>query len=228
MKIYRSNSGFELLESFSLPSPALSIAQHPLPSQERFIAWATMEGSVSVIDVVSREVVARAKDHNKVRCLPGSSEGFFPLTRLPSQYIVKVAFSPSGDYLATLGYDRLIHIYRFKLTPLESDAPAPNDDDDEAEPEDPLATCPSVNLELVHTVTTRTNPEAAVWLPVFAGQAIDGEWLVWTAREDNLLHYVKAPAVSVSGSEEVTRGQKWETEEWNLNENGDSFISFSM
>jgi hypothetical protein len=146
----------------------------------------------------------------------------------PSQYIVKVAFSPSGDYLATLGYDRLIHIYRLKLTPLASDAPAPRDDDDDAEPEDPLATCPSVNLELVHTITTRTNPEAAVWLPVTAGQAADGEWLVWTAREDNLLHYVKAPAVSASNSEETAAGQKWETEEWNLNENGDSFISFSM
>lgn len=188
-----------------------------------------MEGSLSVIDVVSREVVARVKDHNKVRFC--SSQGPFyarpaDLTT-PSQYIVKVAFSPGGDYLATLGYDKLIHIYRFKLTPLASDVPAPSDDDS-AEPEDPLATCPSVNLELVHTITTRTNPEAAVWLPAAAGQAADGEWLVWTAREDNLMHYVKAPAASASGSAENATGQKWETEEWNLNENGDSFSSFSV
>ncbi|GAA5863263.1 hypothetical protein JCM3774_000833 [Rhodotorula dairenensis] len=208
LKVYRSDS-FELLESFSLPSPALSIAQHPSPSQARFIACATMEGSLSVIDVVSREVVARVKDHNK--------------------YIVKVAFSPDGNYLATLGYDRLINIYRFALAPHPADPPARNDDDaEDEEPEDPLSTCPEVTLELVHAIPTRTNPEAAVWLPMPAGPDPAEAWLVWTAREDNLLHYVEAPPRSEMTSLEEARQQKWDTEEWNLNENGDSFISFSI
>ncbi|GAA5983325.1 hypothetical protein JCM10908_000242 [Rhodotorula pacifica] len=213
LKIYRSDSdssSFELLESFSLPSPALSVAQHPLPSQARFIACATMEGSLSVIDVVSREVVACVKDHNK--------------------YIVKVAFSPDGEYLATLGYDKLIHIYRFVLSPPPSHDSRPRIDAQEDGDDDPLATCPIVKLDLAHTITTRTNPEAAVWLPVSvsAGQRDGGQWLVWTAREDNLLHYVKAPTATTGGEELSQQQQKWETEEWNLNENGDSFISFSI
>lgn len=89
------------------------------------------------------------------------------------------------------------------------------------EPSDVLAETPQVELQLVHTIHTRTNPEAAVWLPEQPGRAGE-QWLVWTAREDNLLHYLKAP------SQDQTAQQKWETEEWNLNENGDSFISFSV
>ncbi|GAA6028276.1 hypothetical protein JCM8097_006952 [Rhodosporidiobolus ruineniae] len=194
LKLHSLDS-FDLLDSFPLPSPALSFVQHPVPGQERFVACATMEGSLSVIDLVTREVKAKVKDHSK--------------------YIVRVVWSPDGRYLATLGYDKLIHIYRFSLsasTSTSSDAPALLDD----ELPDPLAATPSVSLTLAHTVHTRTNPEAAVFLP-------DSRTLVWTAREDHLLHYQTVPA---EGNETGEGG--WAAESYNLNENGDAHISFSI
>lgn len=66
LKVYRSDS-FDLVDSYDLPSPALSIAQYPGSKNARLVACATMEGSLSVIDLVSRQVVARVKDHTKVR-----------------------------------------------------------------------------------------------------------------------------------------------------------------
>ncbi|BGP16524.1 hypothetical protein JCM10213_001137 [Rhodosporidiobolus nylandii] len=188
LRVYSSDA-FELLDFFSLPSPALAVAQHPLDAYKRFVVAATMEGSLSVFDLVSREVVARVKDHSK--------------------YIVRVCFSLDGRYLVTLGYDRLIHIYRFSFSTSSSDAPALLDD----ETPDPLAVTPTVSLDLAHTLTARTNPEAAVFLP-------DSKWLVWTAREDHLLHYLSVPDDGEQGG--------WGTEEYNLNENGDAFVSFSV
>lgn len=58
---------FKLLDSFSLPSPCLSFAQHPLPEHRRFVSCATMEGSLTVLDLVTREAKAKVQDHTKVR-----------------------------------------------------------------------------------------------------------------------------------------------------------------
>jgi WD40 repeat protein len=144
-----------------------------------------MEGSLTMIDLVTREVVAKVKDHNK--------------------YIVSLAWSPDGCFLTTLGYDKLVHVYDFSLSLSASpDTPALLDD----EVPDPLSLIPTVSLTLAHTFATRTNPEAAVWLP-------DSKTLVWTARED----YLGAP----DGGE-----KEWTTQSFNLNENGDAFVSFSM
>ncbi|GAA5828733.1 hypothetical protein JCM11251_005855 [Rhodosporidiobolus azoricus] len=190
LKVYSTDT-FELLDSFSLPSPALALAQHPQSDQARFVICATMEGSLTVIDLVTREVKAKVKDHVK--------------------YIVRAAWSPDGQFIATLGYDKLIHLYRFSTFTSTSSADVPALLDDEAP--DLLASTPSVSLELVYSLTTRTNPEAAVFLP-------DSRWLVWSARDDHLLHYLNMPA---DGEE-----PQWETETYNLNENGDAFVSFSV
>ncbi|GAA6001598.1 hypothetical protein JCM10207_006744 [Rhodosporidiobolus poonsookiae] len=191
LKVYSADS-FELLDSFSLPSPALSIVQHPQDEQARYIACATMEGSLSVIDLVTREVKVKAKDHTK--------------------YIVRVTWSSDGRYLVTLGYDKLVQVYRFSLSAASfADAPALLDD----EAPDPLALNPAVSLKLVKSVNTRTNPEAAVFLP-------DSRWLVYSAREDHLLHYLEMPA---EGGEDK---EDWREKTYNLNENGDEFVSFSI
>ncbi|GAA6047451.1 hypothetical protein JCM3770_001311 [Rhodotorula araucariae] len=192
LKVY-SSSTFDLLDSFSLPSPALSVAQHPLEDCRRFVLCATMEGSLTVIDLVSREVKARVKDHNK--------------------YIVRAAWSPDGRYIATLGYDKLVLIYAITLSAPSSDSTAeiPALLDDEGP--DPLATCPDVSLVLENSITSKSNPEAAVWLP-------DSKWLVWSAREDHLLRYVRVPGEGDAGA--------WKATEYNLNENGDAFVSFSI
>ncbi|GAA5833879.1 hypothetical protein JCM9279_001649 [Rhodotorula babjevae] len=206
-----SAASFELLDSYSLPSPALSVAQHPVHEHRRFVLCATMEGSLLVVDLVSREVKARVKDHTK--------------------YIVKVAISPDGRHVATLGYDKLLTVHRLSLTSpssssttttttaSSSSAPALLD----GEPPDPLATCPSVALTQVHRLVARSNPEAAVWLP-------DSAELVWSARDDHLLHYLRVPG-SGSGAgeeEEGGRGGEWTESSVNLNPNGDAFVSFSI
>ncbi|GJN90773.1 hypothetical protein Rhopal_003787-T1 [Rhodotorula paludigena] len=197
LKIW-SSSSFELLETHTLPSPSLSTTQHPSPELARFVVCSTMEGSLVVLDLVTREVKTQLKDHTK--------------------YIVRTAWSPDGRYIATIGYDKHIHIYRFDLSDCSSSSSeAPTALDDE-EP-DPLATCPDVTLTKAHTVTARTNPEAAVWLP-------DSQWLVWSAREDHLLHYLRAPADSAAaGADDAA---VWEEQTINMNENGDSFVSFSV
>mgnify|MGYP007026584225 CR=1 FL=1 len=106
----------------------------------------------------------------------------------------------------------MLHVYRLVLTPSD-DAPALLD----GERPDPLATCPSVALEQVHRLVARSNPEAAVWLP-------DSSELVWSAREDHLLHYLRVPQ---SGAREDEEG-RWTESSVNLNPNGDAFVSFSM
>ncbi|GAA5943755.1 hypothetical protein JCM3775_000943 [Rhodotorula graminis] len=198
---------FALVDSYSLPSPCLSLAQHPVPEHRRFVLCATMEGSLLVVDLVSREVKARVKDHTK--------------------YIVKVAISPDGRHVATLGYDKFLTVYRLSLTSpssssssssASSDAPALLD----GEAPDPLATCPHVALEQVHRLATRSNPEAAVWLP-------DGSELVWSAREDHRLHYLRMTgAAGGSGREGKGDERGWTESYVNLNPNGDAFVSFSI
>lgn len=135
------------------------------------------------------------------------------------QYIVKVAISPNGRHVATLGYDRVLTVYRLVLAP---SSPSPTDGAPallDGERPDPLATCPRVTLEQVHRLAARSNPEAAVWLP-------DSSELVWSAREDHLLHYLRVPAESGEGEGE--EGGKWTESHVNLNPNGDAFVSFSM
>ncbi|BGP24940.1 WD40 repeat containing protein [Rhodotorula toruloides] len=182
---------YALLDSFSLPSPCLSFAQHPVTEHRRFVTCAMMDGSTTVLDLVTREVKAKVQGHNK--------------------YIVRVCWSPDGRHLATLGYDKLVRVYRFELSaPASTSSSEPTLLDDEAP--DHLAFCPDVRLNLVHTIESRTNPEAALWLP-------DSQWLVWSARDDHLLRYLRVPDDDAD---------EWQTEEVNLNENGDSFTSFSV
>lgn len=50
-----------------------------------------MEGSVHLVDLVTREVVQKLKDHNK--------------------YVIRTAFSDDGKWIATAGYDKLVNIY---------------------------------------------------------------------------------------------------------------------
>jgi WD40 repeat protein len=62
LKIY-DVSNYELLDTHSFPAPVLAFAVHPIHS--RFILCATMEGSVALIDLVTREVVQKMRDHTK-------------------------------------------------------------------------------------------------------------------------------------------------------------------
>jgi WD40 repeat protein len=65
----------------------------------------------------------------------------------------------------------------------------------------------SVTLVKRHSENTRTNPEGLVFLR-------DSTALVYSAREDHILHYIDLPTFALSG--------------YNLNPNGDSWVSFSV
>ncbi|GAA6008029.1 hypothetical protein JCM11491_006583 [Sporobolomyces phaffii] len=169
----------ELLESHSFPSPVLSFVQHSDERYSQFVTCGTMEGSLNVLDLVTREKVVQLRDHNK--------------------YIVRVVWSRDGRFLATLGYDKLIHVYSTSITPATSDSDSP-----------------TISLSLAHKLHPRTNPEAAVFLP-------DSSHLVWTQRDDHLLHYLALPSPADSRDENA-----WRLSEYNMNPNQDSFTSFSI
>lgn len=58
-----------------------------------------------------------------------------------------------------------------------------------------------------HSEITRTNPEGMIFLR-------DSSALVYSAREDHILHYIDIPTFALSG--------------YNMNPNNDSWVSFSM
>lgn len=171
---------FELLDTTAFPSPVLSISIHPtLP---RFLLASTMEGSVILVDLVTRQVVQKLKDHSK--------------------YVIRCCWSPDGKWVATCAYDKLVHIYAV----VEGEAQQEEAllDGEEA---DELSLRPQLSLVKRHTELTRTNPEGCCFLP-------DSSALVYSAREDHIVHYIDIPSWKLSG--------------YNLNPNGDAWCSFSM
>ncbi|KAK4696783.1 hypothetical protein P7C70_g8317, partial [Phenoliferia sp. Uapishka_3] len=190
LKLYSSET-FELLDTHQFQSPILSIAVHP--THPRMIVAGTMEGSLQLLDLVTREVVSKVKDHTK--------------------YIVRTAWSDDGNWIASIGYDHLIQIYLVHSTPSTSPPEALLDD----EIPDELSSSPTFSIELRHTHTCKSNPEALVFLP-------GSGHLVFTARDDNIMHYMRMP--SPDGT--VDTKTDFEVKGYNLNENGDAWVSFSV
>ncbi|KAM0748285.1 WD40 repeat-like protein [Meredithblackwellia eburnea MCA 4105] len=188
LKIY-SVEDWELLDSHPFPSPILSSSFHPKHSQ--YVVVGTMEGSIHLLDLVSREVKQKIKDHTK--------------------YIVKTVWSDSGEFVATLGYDRSLNIYKV-VASANSNEHALLD----GEEPDELAETPNISLELLHTHTHKSNPEAAVFLP-------GSSYLVFTARDDNILHYIQLPILGAG-----TSSNDFTFTGFNLNENQDAWVSFSV
>ena len=148
-----------------------------------------MSGQLSVLDLVSRQTLASVQLHDK--------------------YIVKIAVSPSGKWATTLGYDKKVVVYEVvELPPAEGDEPVLL----EGEERDELGGTPRVELRVAHERATRTNPEGATFLP-------GSDYLVYSCRDDHLLHYLSMPG------KDVQKG--FESNTFNLNENGDSWVSFS-
>lgn len=179
---------YDLLDTYDFPSPVLSLALSP-QHHSRFLVAGMMEGSLYLMDLVSHIVLQKLKDHTK--------------------YIVKTAWSDDGRWVATIGYDKAVIIYEV----VESAIVEENALLDGEEP-DELAATPRVELVKRHTHTTKTNPEAAVFLP-------GSSHLVFSARDDHLLHYLRLPAASKSDED-------FSLSSINLNENNDAWVSFSM
>ncbi|KAM0789352.1 hypothetical protein ACM66B_000183 [Microbotryomycetes sp. NB124-2] len=185
VKLYRRADGFELLETFDFATPVLCTACHP--RHNRFFCAATMDGTVAIIDLVTRERVFQVRDHQK--------------------YVVRVAWSPDGRWLATLGYDKQVVLYEVT----EKRIPVAQDEEDD----DELANAPRLEIEKRKTVQTKSNPEACIFLP-------DSAYFLWTTRDDNMLHELALPTGGIGE-------QEWRETKFNLNENQqDHWVSFSI
>lgn len=180
---------FDLLDTYSFTSPVLSSASDPT---NRYIVVSTMEGSLSLIDLVTRKILQKVEDHTK--------------------YVVRVVWSADGRFVTSIGYDKGILIYEVVNSPSE-------DDDSpillEGEEADLLSGTPKVELVQKWSHYAQSNPEAIIFLP-------ESDYLVFTCREDNLIRYVALPG------KEQDEKKDWEITSFNLNPNGDNWVSFSI
>lgn len=130
-----------------------------------------------------------------------------------AKFVVRVAFSSDGCWLATASYDRTIALYSLdpSTAPITSSAAA---DDDELV-EDPLdLPCP-LRWVLRRNFECSGNPEGLVFGPQMAGKEA---WLAYTERGDNNLKYIMLP----DGGHEL--GVDYEIRRFNLNPNGDAWV----
>ena len=100
-----------------------------------------------------------------------------------SKFVVRVAFSPDGAFIATASYDHNIVIYA-ATSPYH-----PPDDDEDATPldetDDPaLARDPGLRYTEVRRLKVDSNPETLLFHP-------KSHWLMYTVRASHLLYYVK-------------------------------------
>lgn len=119
------------------------------------VASPPLAGSAKILDLVKGEVVQTFKH---------------------AKFVVRVAFSPDGKWLATASYDRTIALY--SLDPATGPAPPGGADDDELA-EDPLDVACPLRWELRRNFECVGNPEGLVF-----GPQLDGEedWLAYTER----------------------------------------------
>lgn len=185
----------------------LWIAQNPNKSHHREFVSCGMDGKVIIWDLLHRRPIQVLRNHSK--------------------FVVKCAFSPSGDYLASCSYDKTVSIYH------RHESSATNgmlsEDKDEMPP------LLDTRYELVHTITTPHNPESIVFVRArprpsksdmglakeemvlasvtSAHQKDDDEeenddngaqkrtWLAYTVRSDCFVHYIALPMRADCGEE---------------------------
>ena len=150
-------------------SAVLDLSQNP--KHARYVASAGMDGRVVIWDLVRASLtqhsdlpVQTLKDH--------------------SRFVVRVAHSPCGSYLASAGYDKKVSVYRLHM-------------------EDN-----SASYSLVHQVSLRANPEALVFVPGPAAPPAPGKelgascrpWLIFTERGNVDLSYLALPAPDLEES----------------------------
>jgi hypothetical protein len=177
------------------------------PNKGREFVSCGMDGKVIVWDLLHRQPIQCLRHHTK--------------------FVVKCAFSPLGDYLASCSYDKTIKIYQRQGS---STNPVPRsngvDSDEEADEMPPLL---DTRYELVHTVTVPHNPESILFVragprpsksdlglgkeeQVLGSSSTQEEedddesaskrtWLAYTIRSDSFVHYIALPMSADNGDE---------------------------
>lgn len=174
-------------------SPVLDVAQHP--SEKREFITVGMDGKVCLWDLLKRKVVSEHKDHTR--------------------FIVRCAWDPRGEYLATAGYDKRIVIYRRRGAATDMDT-----DDNDGDNDDDIEVADlQTQLDPIFTLDTRSNPEAIHFVSASAKT-----WLVYTLRDDCFMHYVNVDDI-VAGAGAAAPEQV----SFNTNENPfDTHRSYSI
>lgn len=204
-------------------APAISLALHP--TQGRYLASGAMDGSTVLTDLVTSTPVQ------------SFSQG---------KFVVRVAFSADGRWLATASYDRTINVYEDTHAPVlgvradeyhaaaeaaGEELPLVDRDDDPA-----LACEPGLGYTLRHTVHTDGNPEALLFHP-------RAEWVIWTERGGFEMKYLRLPGerseppaasrqdadIAMDGAGPEGAGKPWDTRSKSFNAHpGDTHVSFSV
>ncbi|GMK56777.1 hypothetical protein CspeluHIS016_0306170 [Cutaneotrichosporon spelunceum] len=161
----------EVIQMLQFKAPVLCLAVHP--TNTRYIVSGGMDGTLTLSDVVT---------HMPVQTFSGA------------KFVVRVAFSPDGKWLAAASYDKSVNVYEavgpahYRATG-DADADAwihALDDGDDAD----AAADPGLRYALRHRVETTGNPEALLF---------HSTWLMYTQRGSAVLHYLDL----ASGEERV-------------------------
>lgn len=155
-----------------------------------------------------------------------------------AKFVVRVAFSPDGRWLATASYDRTINVYENTHAPLlgvrADEYHAVAEEVGEEVPiidreDDPELACePGLGYVLRHTVKTEGNPEALLFHP-------RSEWVIWTERGGFEMKYLRLPSAPIAGEDVAMDGAEgdgvkpWDTCSKSFNAHpGDTHVSFSV
>jgi WD40 repeat protein len=106
------------------------------------------------------------------------------------KFVVRVAFSHDGKFLATASYDHTVCVYVAEEAGTNTEDEVDPDTLDETD-DAALAASPSLRYALVHTVRTDANPEALLFHPA-------ADWLLYTVRASHELHYLRLPTPSTA------------------------------
>jgi len=140
-----------------------------------------MDGTTRLIDLVSGDVLQEFK---------------------AAKFVVRVAFSSDGKYLAVASYDHSVRVYEATNADIE-EVEVIDDTDDAA-----LAADPGMRYELLHTAKTEANPEALLFHP-------RTEWLLYTVRASHELHYLRLPTPAAASVAQDTETWKVVTKSFN-------------
>ncbi|WRT70093.1 uncharacterized protein IL334_007087 [Kwoniella shivajii] len=172
----------------------LSFAVHP--QNPRYLLTGSMDGTSVLTDIITCQQLQSFKS---------------------TKFVVRVAFSSDGTYMATASYDHSIVVYRAVASAL----PPPSDDDDIPldESDDPALACdPTLRYQEVYRIKVESNPEAILFHP-------QSTWLLYTVRSSHLLYYVRLP----SQNDDVDVGTEWEIKTKSFNPHPmDTHVSFAV
>ncbi|KAJ3397399.1 hypothetical protein CcCBS67573_g09287 [Chytriomyces confervae] len=176
--IFRNRSTGEV-EYMAVQSPVLSLAVHPVHGN--WVAAAAMDGTCVIVDALEKRVVQSFKHHSK--------------------YVSRVAFSSSGTFMVTAGYDWAVMVYALDET----------------------------NFVQIHSMTFLGAIESLVFLPARLGTGLGmdnrdpaNETFVVGCRNDSALHFVSFNPANGPVSTEPRQHSRH-----SMNRNGDDWVSFT-